>query len=172
MLTYEEVSELLEYSPAVGGSCLVRKIDSRSGNGKIQVHAGGLAGTKHVTGYWHVHLKGKYYKAHRLIWLLVYGEWPACALDHINGKEDNRIENLRLAKRNWFDNNQNTPAKRDNSSGHVGVDFYACRGLWRARISANKRCIHLGLFDTKEEAIAAYLAAKEQLHTFNPIPRI
>jgi len=171
MLTYEEVSELLEYRPDVGGSCLVRKKDVYSGKNKIQVRAGDIAGHKRKDGYWSVCVEGKYYKAHRLIWLLTHGEWPECHIDHIKGKEDNRAEHLRLAKRNWFDNNQNTLAKRNNSSGHVGVDFYTRRGLWRARISENKKCVLLGYFPCKEEAIAAYLEAKAHLHTFSPVPR-
>lgn len=42
-----------------------------------------------------VHL-GKGYKAHRLAWLLSFGEWPRDEMDHINGqRDDNRLCNLR-----------------------------------------------------------------------------
>ena len=170
MLTYEEVAELLEYRPDVGGSCLIRKIDSLSGNGKVQAHAGDRAGSLHRTGYWHVAVKGKYYKAHRLVWLLINKEWPSKCLDHINGDgADNRIENLRLASH--AENNQNTPRIRQNTSGHVGVDFHQRTGKWRARISVAKQVTHLGLFDSKDDAIAAYLEAKTKLHTFSPVPK-
>lgn len=170
MLTYGEVSELLEYRPEVGGSCLIRKTDSFSGNGKVQAHAGDRVGSRQKDGYWHTCIKKHYYKAHRLVWLLNIKEWPNRGLDHINGdKSDNRIENLRLASQ--AENNQNTPKARDNSSGHIGVDFHKKTGKWRARISVEKRTRHLGLFDTKDNAIEAYLKAKATLHAFNPVPR-
>ena len=39
----------------------------------------------------------KPYRAHRVIWALVHGEWPEGQIDHINGvRDDNRLENLRV----------------------------------------------------------------------------
>lgn len=39
---------------------------------------------------------GKKFLAHRLAWLLYYGDWPTGNIDHINrDRSDNRIENLR-----------------------------------------------------------------------------
>jgi hypothetical protein len=55
---------------------------------------------------------GKSYRAHRIIWLWVYGKFPLEEIDHINHiKTDNRIINLRDVDK--FINNQN----RINSKG-------------------------------------------------------
>jgi 5-methylcytosine-specific restriction endonuclease McrA len=45
------------------------------------------------------------------------------------------------------------------SSGHVGVYFHAQTGKWQAQITRNRKCKSLGLFWTKEEAVAARSAA-------------
>ena len=77
-------------------------------------------------------------------------------VDHINGKTiDNDIKNLRLV--NLQQNNLNkTKAK--------GYHFNKENSKWRSIISANKKRIHLGYFDTEEEAREAYLRAKEIYH--------
>ena len=50
------------------------------------------------TGYIAVRHKGKSYRAHRVIWLMVHGDLPDAPLDHINRvRDDNRIVNLRLS---------------------------------------------------------------------------
>lgn len=51
-------------------------------------------------GYRFVRVLGHLYRAHRLIWLYVYGHWPKNDIDHINGdRSDNRLVNLREATR-------------------------------------------------------------------------
>jgi cytoplasmic iron level regulating protein YaaA (DUF328/UPF0246 family) len=46
--------------------------------------------------YLSIVFKGRKYKAHRLAWLIHYGEWPKQVIDHINRQpNDNRIMNLR-----------------------------------------------------------------------------
>ena len=46
-------------------------------------------------GYLILKIKGKQFKAHRIAWLLNYGEFPKGEIDHINRcRTDNRIENL------------------------------------------------------------------------------
>lgn len=47
-------------------------------------------------GYLIIKVKGKQFKAHRIVWFLHYGKFPLYEIDHINrNKLDNRIENLR-----------------------------------------------------------------------------
>jgi hypothetical protein len=102
--------------------------------------------------------------AHRLVWLLHKGYWPAADLDHINeDKTDNRIENLREATR--AQNMQNVRVHKHNTSGCKGVAWYAPRGKWRAYIFCNYRQRHLGLFSTFTDAVAARKAAERQLHS-------
>jgi len=106
---------------------------------------------------------GKRYSAHRLAWLFVHGTFPANTIDHINGAgEDNRIINLREATRS--DNARNARTSKRNTSGLKGVNFRPDRKKWRASIRVNRKSIHLGLFSTREEAHAAYVAAAASLH--------
>ena len=102
------------------------------------------------------------YKAHRLAWLYVHGDWPNGCVDHINrDPSDNRIANLRDTTK--AENTQNVTAARKSSRlGLLGV-----RKVWRryaARIKADGQERHLGYYDTPEEAHAAYLGAKRELH--------
>lgn len=47
-------------------------------------------------GYVIIKVKGKQFKAHRIVWLLNHGKFPIGVIDHINRcRTDNRIENLR-----------------------------------------------------------------------------
>ena len=66
-------------------------------------------------------------------------------VDHINRNPlDNRKGNLRLATRSQ--NNM-------NKSGIRGVSKF--RDKWRARIKKDKKEFHVGIFNTKKEAIEA-----------------
>lgn len=84
-------------------------------------------------------------------------------VDHANGNPlDNRRANLRLATRSQ--NMMNRSKNINNQSGFKGVIFHKESGKWRAVINANKKRHRLGLFDTPEEAHAAYCKAAEFLH--------
>jgi hypothetical protein len=79
-------------------------------------------------------------------------------VDHINGnKLDNRIENLRICTR--AENQRNVRMIRSNKSGFKGVAKHQKSERWRAQIQVNKKQIFLGIFDTPEEASAAYVEA-------------
>jgi hypothetical protein len=116
-----------------------------------------------MSGYWHVGVDGDEYKAHRLAWLFVHGEWPAGRLDHENGDTaDNRIANLRPVTHSQ--NIANSRLRRDSTSGFKGVSFYTSAGKWGANINKDGRRHYLGLFNTPEEAHAAYCEAACELH--------
>lgn len=122
--------------------------------------AGKPTGCVSSSGYSQVNFFGKIFPAHRLIWLLVYGEWPD-DVDHINGvKHDNRLCNLRNVSH--AENTRNASLRSDNSSGVSGVYLRENRRQWRAQIGA----VNLGTFDTFEEAVAARTAAIEK-HGFH-----
>ena len=94
---------------------------------------------------------------HRLVWCYFYGEFPSGDLDHINGdRQDNRIENLRLATK--LQNSWN----RKNVKGYV---YLSSRKKYKAQIRKGGKHINLGHFDTEEEAKNAYLVAKQQRDT-------
>lgn len=71
-------------------------------------------------GYLIIKVKGKQFKAHRIAWLLNYGEFPRGEIDHINRiKTDNRIENLRLSNR--IEQILNRDVKPNEETGVIGI---------------------------------------------------
>jgi hypothetical protein len=112
-------------------------------------YAGKYAGNKHKQGYIQILLDSISFKSHRIIWALVYGYWPDYEIDHKNLRtSDNTLENLREATHGQ--NMTNSNAYKSNKLGVKGV--YKFGNRFRAMLSRN----HLGLFDTIEEAKAAY----------------
>jgi len=92
-------------------------------------------------------------REHRVIWLMVYGEWPQKEIDHINGDpSDNRIENLREVDRAL--NMQNRRMHSNNSSGVCGVTFRKADNLWCASIKVHGEKRVQKAFKTKDEAVA------------------
>jgi hypothetical protein len=130
-------------------------------------YAGTAAGTINHDGYIRIGIKGNYYVAHRLAWLIVHGLDPATELDHINGnRADNRIDNLRLSSRDIQQQN----CIRSNKTGLTGV-YRTAGGRFGAVIQVNYKAIYLGTFDLASDAYISYLSAKKQYHPFNPVPR-
>jgi hypothetical protein len=98
-------------------------------------------------------------RAQRVAWAISYGVWPTGDVDHINGvKTDNRICNLRDVPRQV--NSQNRRRRQNNSSGFNGVRLMPHNGRWRATIQADGQNVHLGVFETKEDAAAARKSAE------------
>lgn len=123
--------------------------------------SGDKAGCLTNQGYRSIRYSGRDYLEHRIAWLLSYGHWPEAEIDHINGdRSDNRIKNLRLAKR--IENCRNTSIRKDNSTGYKGVSKVGKR--FRAQISCSGKVIHLGRFDTAKEAHEAYRKASSEYH--------
>ena len=153
-ITQERLKELLHYDPETGVFTWLVRLSNR---GLVGSHAGSL-----VAGYIDIGISSKSYRAHRLAWLYVNGEWPEDALDHINGDTaDNRIKNLR--ETNKSENGQNVcEARINNQSGFLGVS--PKRGKWRATIMVDGKQTHLGSFDTPELAADAYWRAKPSHH--------
>jgi len=149
----EEARRLFDYDPDTG--VLTRRV--RSG----RAGAGSAAGTPNDRGYLRVAVRGRSYKVHRVIFLMMTGAWPPEYIDHINGDpSDNRWRNLRPATN--AENQRNRTRNRDNTIGAKGVRWH--RNKFNARICANGTQHYLGSFDTVEEAAAAYREAALRLH--------
>lgn len=81
--------------------------------------------------------------------------------DHHNqNKLDNRKQNL------WQctveENNRNVPKGKNNTSGVIGVHYEKRRSKYVASICVNKKRIHLGYYDNKEDAIIARLKSEQK----------
>lgn len=126
----------------------------RSNKTKMGVAAGCVS---KVSGYRLLSIDGVLHRVHRLIWIMHYVPIPKdMEIDHINGvRDDNRIDNLRLATR--LQNNGNTHKHKDNTSGLKGVSL--SNGVWVAHIGKNRKSYCLGRFKTKEEAHDRYKKA-------------
>lgn len=100
-------------------------------------------------------------RMHRTILGLQYRQ-PA-KVDHRNGnKSDNRKRNLRVcdsAQNTW-----NVGLLPSNTSGFKNVTWVARRCKWVARVSANRKRVLIGYFDSAEEAYAAYCAQVGSAH--------
>ena len=83
-------------------------------------------------------------------------------VDHINGvRSDNYVANLRWAT--LAENSHNVGISKANKIGFKGVSFHKRDQKYVARIRVNNKRIHLGYFNTAEEAYAAYCAKAAEL---------
>lgn len=155
-LTVALVKELLSYNPETG--VFTWRVN-RGGTARV----GATAGTIGKKGYRYIGVKNKCYLAHRLAWLYIYGCLPEKHIDHINReKSDNRIDNLREVSNSQNHWNLNTNSA--NTSGYTGVSWNKRAKKWHSYIHAQGKRKHLGLFNTPEEAHAAYVEAKAEHH--------
>ena len=82
-------------------------------------------------------------------------------IDHINRNTlDNRKENLRIVTIQENLRNQKRP---NNKTGHTGVAIYQ-KGKFTAQIKVNYKKIHLGVFNTIEDAYKARLKAEKEMY--------
>lgn len=155
-ITAERARELFAYDPETGSltwrkSGKGRRLDLRAG----QIREDGYAKTK--VDYQEVY-------NHRLIWLIVTGEWPQNQIDHCDGNpRNNRWENLRDVTNATNSQNQRRPGSK-NKSGYLGVSWQPAVNKFRAVITVQGRFMHLGYFMDPADAHAAYVSAKRKLH--------
>lgn len=175
----ETISKYVEYLPSTGELVWKERTEkdfigitpsyisryTKSWNTK---YAGKIAyarcGSKYyTTKVLRIHKKMRF--AHRVVWKLFYGTDPE-RIDHINGNTlDNRIENLRVVTHG--ENMKNSAKRRNSKTVRVGVHPHRLAGKWVARIRAEGRGKHLGVFDSFDDAVAARKAA-EIKYGFHP----
>lgn len=105
---------------------------------------------------------GTRYPCTHIIWVIYYGKWPDVYIDHINNNHlDNSITNLREAT-----HAQNTRHRRAFNPNGKGVTYRGDRETrpWQAQIQFELKKMHLGFFDTSEEAAEAYKQAALKYH--------
>lgn len=125
------------------------------------MRAGRVAGAGNKDGYIQIRLNGRLEYAHRAAFLWMTGNWPAGFVDHKDTDRSNNVwENLRDTTRTV--NNRNKSIHSNNTSGIVGVSWDSSRAKWVAHIGVNGKCIRLGRFTHKEDAVLARLAAEKR----------
>jgi hypothetical protein len=131
--------------------------------GQKKTRAGQIAGTIDKDGYIIICADRRLYRAHRLAWLWVSGEWPQGQVDHRDlDKANNRFLNLREATKSQ--NMRNLKCRSSSATGIKGVQFDPRRNLYYAKITTEGRKTWLGYHQTIDLAAAAYLAAAQEHH--------
>ena len=155
-LTVDRLKEVARYDPETGAFTRIKKTGTKTRVGQRM----DLVNPRWL--YRTVEIDGRKYRAHRLAWLYMTGDWPSEEIDHINrAPGDNRFCNLREANRSQ--NTANGGPRRNNKSGYRGVTWHKPLKCWRAQIETGGKGYHLGYFDDPEDAHEAYLSAAKFL---------
>lgn len=161
MITKKEVMKLLDYDESTG--VFTWKVSNRK-RVKVGTEAGTVMVTNAGKSYRRIKINGKIYYAHRLSWLILYGEFPEDQIDHIDGNGlNNRADNLRSVSH--ADNGKNQRKCRTNTSGVMGVTWH--RAKWMVRMVINGRRTFIGYFKSFDEAMKVRKAA-EKTYNYHP----
>lgn len=122
-------------------------------------HAGRKAFTSVGShGYKNGRIMGRGFLAHRVVYCLMTGHWPAHEIDHINGdRADNRWCNLRHATK--AQNNRNAKGYA-GTSPFIGVYWNKSLQGYMARVHHAGRSYYCGFSKTDPEKIARQRDAK------------
>ena len=126
-----------------------------------------LKGYKNTNGYMRVCLtkngEQKHLFIHRLMaFAFIENLESKSDVDHMdNNPANNSLDNLRWSSHR--ENLMNQQISTNNTSGVKGVNWNKPRLKWRAFIKINGKQIHLGLFDTLEEATLARQARANEV---------
>lgn len=134
------------------------------------------SGSTYPNGYGQFGVKraGKATKAlaHRISYAFANGAIPGgMQIDHTcHNRACVNPEHLRLATSKQNRENLNGPIG-NNTSGIRGVFRSSTGKPWRAAVGHHGRQVHVGTYHTREEAEAAVIARRIELHTFNDSDR-
>jgi hypothetical protein len=152
MINQERLKEVLYYDPDTG--IFTWKV-SLSNSIKI----GNMAGCKRKNGYIFIMISGKYYRAHRLAWLYMTGEFPKDMIDHVDqDRSNNAFNNLRDVSNSV--NQRNARRHKNNTSGITGIAKIG--NNWRVAIN-NEGTYEQKYFPDLESAIAYNTTRRSEL---------
>lgn len=159
-ITQAELKEILYYDEFTGYFMWLKSKGPRA-------QAGSRAGSKDkkLNGKTYIRIccNGVIYYAPRLAVLYMEGSFPPEEIDHISGDgTDNRWTNIR--KVSGRENSKNARLHSNNTSGCSGVTFHKATQKWLVRIGNNTGgpTNHVGVYPTKEEAIAVRKVAEKE----------
>jgi len=112
--------------------------------------------------YCNIQINGKKHKRSRLVFMYINGRFPYPCVDHINGDStDDRPENLREVT--VLQNAWNTKDFKRRIKLPKGVRNTAA-GRFQARITYMGKQLHLGAYDTIEQAQQVYMVKRRELY--------
>jgi hypothetical protein len=150
-LSIDLLRRILAYNPE-SGAFVWREATS------AKVPIGSVAGVVASNGRRYIGILGEKHSAHRLAWFYHYGAWPTGNVRQENGNYDDcSIGNL--VEESTVATAQRGALRSTNKSGVRGVSWSADKNKWVATITRDYRRVHIGYFNTVEEAETAYLAA-------------
>ncbi len=157
MLTADRLRQILLFDQKTG---LFTWLVAQRGPAGKRHEVGDQAGWVSL-GHVCIRVDGRVYQGGRLAWLYMTGEWPSKMIDHIDLDGTNNCwTNLREA--NKSQNGANRGAPSHNKSGLKGVSWSGAAGKWLARVSVDRKPIHLGVFDCKAAAHLAYVVGADK----------
>lgn len=126
---------------------------------------------KKYTGYAYTHMTSSFgtkttVKMHRFL----LGAPNGTIVDHINGDGlDNRRANLRITSQIINQQNRRGSQRNNKSSGVLGVTWDKAYNKWKSQITANKKHINIGRYNSIHEAKQARLKyiQENRLEGFN-----
>lgn len=156
-LTAQRLREILDYDQLTGVFTWRVMLAHRRKPGDA---AGNL-----THGYIEIGIENRSYRAHRLAWLYVYGEWPYGQIDHIDGnRANNSIANLRVVTNQTNSQNRHGVSESKITSEYLGVTWNTANNCWMAQIKVGSKNQYIGQYATEYEAHIAYLHRKRLLH--------
>lgn len=124
------------------------------------------------SGYGNLKVGGVVVVSHRFSYELANGPIPAgMVVDHIClNRACVNPAHLRLASRKQNNEHLN-PGRANNASGFRGAHWYERYGKWAAKVRHQGAGIHVGYYDTPEEAGEAARLKRLELFTHNNLDR-
>lgn len=152
MITQEYLKSALDYDPETG-TFVWKHREGMQPVWNVR-YARKKAGHADKDNYWIVGIDNTQYKAHRLAWLYMTGEWPS-EIDHIDLDQSNNVfANLREVTS--AQNKYNQGRSRTNTTGLKGVTYNKNARKWLAQISINDVNKYLGIYNCPAAAYFAY----------------